>query len=73
VELWLECEHGRVNLAQVGPSFVIAAQPTDIPECEADVVVCIDGRQHVRRVHLAGGMKASVSKATALAVDSLPF
>ena len=79
VRLWLECEidGGHViRLAQVASDFVIAVEPEDIPECDASVVVSVDGKEHRRPVRFLGmsaeNPEAAVSPRGELS-ESLPF
>ena len=73
VDLWLECDHGRVELSQVGATFVIAQTPSALPQCHADIVMSIDGRIQKRRVELVSGMSEDEAETMVLASDSLPF
>lgn len=73
VELWLEWEHGRVDLAQVGPTFIMASRPTSVPACKAVVVVSVDGEKVHHPVQLVRGMTESDVKTMILADDGLPF
>ncbi len=75
VDLWLECEHGVVPLAQAGAEFVIAVEPVHIPACEAYVIVSVDGQQHRNRVRLIHGLSADNPRAKTVACDNdgLPF
>lgn len=54
VRLWLECEHGKISLSHVGSEFIIASEPQNVPECDATVVVSIDGEEHRRPVRMCG-------------------
>lgn len=72
VDLWLDCEFGRVPLSQTASTFVIAASPRDIPPCRATVVISVDGHEHRRSVNLIHGMSASNPHTAALAEEP-PF
>lgn len=76
VDLWLDCEHGRVPLRQVGAEFVIASDPCEIPpRCIASVVISIDGQLHRRKVLLVDGLSADKPMAHMVPCDEdgLPF
>jgi hypothetical protein len=73
VDLWLDCEHGRVPLAQVSDDFVIASNPTTLPVCEAEVVVSVDGHLHSRRVLLVNGMSQDNRRAAVQPLEPAPF
>ncbi|MEX2543879.1 MAG: hypothetical protein WD316_02010 [Phycisphaeraceae bacterium] len=74
VDLWLDCEQGRVPLSHVGSTSVIAASPRDLPACRARVVVSVDGREFVRAVTLIDGMSRAESEARVVADEPpLPF
>jgi hypothetical protein len=73
VDLWLDCEHGRIPLSQVGSTFVIASCPRQLPPCKAQVVVSIDGQVYPRAVRLVNGMRANQRRTLVLADDAIPF
>lgn len=56
VQLHLEVDGRTVDLAQIGPDDVIANDPIDLPPCEADVVMHVDGEERRWRVSLVNGM-----------------
>ncbi len=72
IDLWLECEHGRIPLSHTAPDFVISATPRDLPRCEADVVVSVDGKAHRRRVVLCG-MSVDEPRSAILPLEPAPF
>ena len=51
---------GRVlPIAQLGPDFLVLANPVDHPPAEAEIAMSIDGRESRWLVHLADGISAS--------------
>jgi len=73
VALWLECEHGRVQLRQVGDRYIIAAKPTRLPVCWANLVISVDGRSSAHKVVLVNGMLESDIETVALSAVAAPF
>ncbi|MFI4859542.1 MAG: hypothetical protein ACIAXF_02550 [Phycisphaerales bacterium JB063] len=74
--LWLEDGLGRVNLAQVGADFVIAAEPCRVPaNAVVQVVVSINGNERRLPYLLVDGLAESClrSKTIACEADGLPF
>lgn len=58
VRLWLDTEHGRFPLAQVGPDFVITKSMVDRPEITSgDLEAEIDGDAKGHRVRLPEGIR----------------
>lgn len=45
-----------LDLRQVGPNHVVARVPVDLPPGPAEIVVIVDGREHVSSVFLVEGM-----------------
>jgi hypothetical protein len=73
--LWMDCGHlGNITLAQAGSTFVIPVEAIDLPPCDAQIVVIVDGRVHRRKVKLAYGLSKHRREAMILACDDLcPF
>lgn len=60
VRLHLVANGHVVPLSHVSQDFLILDAAADMPPCDAEVVVTVDGREHRRRVHLEDGLsKAS--------------
>lgn len=59
VRLYLETSKGTFSLAQIGPNDVIFAKPVDLPPCDAEVVMSIDGTVTRWPVRLANGVTSS--------------
>jgi hypothetical protein len=49
-----------IRLAQVAPEFVVLAEPIDLPQCDAEVHVIVDGSVHRRQVRFVDGIKPSM-------------
>jgi hypothetical protein len=62
VRLRLEGAGQVIRLAQVAPDWVIPAEPMNLPACDVDVVVWVDGEEDVRHMHLPHGRSASGEK-----------
>ena len=75
VEAWLDCgEYGRVMLSRVTPKSVVAKAVHEIPPCEADLVVTVDGFRISNRVSLPSGFTKGRRVARAVSVsDVAPF
>jgi hypothetical protein len=75
VEMWLECgPYGTVHLARITPKSVVAKERHDIPPCEAELVVAVDGHRVRNRVMLTSGFSRGRLAARVLPVnDSAPF
>jgi len=56
VRLHLEVDGRVVSLAQTGPEHIMVREPIDLPPCDAEVIVNVDGREHRSRVWLVDGM-----------------
>jgi len=54
----LTMEHGDavIRLSQVGPEWIIAKTPVELPPCEATIVVVVDGNERRTAVRLPQGM-----------------
>jgi hypothetical protein len=55
VRLELRAEGRSFDLAAIGPNDIIPREPLDLPTCDADVVMDVDGQQFLWRVHLKNG------------------
>lgn len=77
VSIKLDCgEHGLVELSRVTPTSVYIARPVpaDIPPCQADLVVIVDGQEMRRRVDIAEGLTRACQNVMALPIDQVaPF
>ncbi|MEM6749274.1 MAG: hypothetical protein AAGA57_02855 [Planctomycetota bacterium] len=76
VELWLESEHGRVKLSQVGFDFVIAAEPFELPAASrARVVVSVDGREQRLDYTLVDGLSEGQNRSKTVYAegDTIPI
>ena len=62
VQLHLLWDGGRVELAQIGPSFILADRPQDIPPCDAVILMHVDDSQRRWHVRLPFGMSKSNSR-----------
>lgn len=68
VRLWLKGAGQVISLAQVAPDWVIPAEPMDLPPCDVDVVVWVDGEEDVRRMHLPEGRSPSGEKVRVITI-----
>jgi len=50
----------RFRVAQVGPDFLIAAEPTQLPPSTVELIVEIDGQEKRRLIYLPDGVRPSV-------------
>jgi hypothetical protein len=75
VEMWLDCGHfGTVRLERITPKSVVAKEPCNIPPCEADLVVVVDGHPTRHRVMLTSGFSGGRLAARVQPVtDAVPF
>jgi hypothetical protein len=74
VGMWLDCfAHGKVPLAQVSSSFIIAGEPVDIPPGPAKVVVTVDGTRYERLVQLVKGLSRHARHALVEPREQPPF
>lgn len=71
VDLWLETDHGRVELAQVSSTFLIADEPQILPPCAGVVVTMIDGDEQRSAVELPDGMSPEVQFTPVHVVDRI--
>ena len=56
IRIWLEAGDRVIQLAQLDADWVIPQAPTELPPCEADIVLEVDGRAVRRRVSLPDGI-----------------
>jgi hypothetical protein len=75
VKMWLECrDHGRVDLCRITPRSVVARERRDIPPCDADLVISVDGRIRRTPVNLPTGFtKGRLVAFIAPAADDIPI
>ena len=57
-----------IKLSQVGPHFVLLAEPIELPPGPADVHVNVDGHVHCRKVYLVDGTNPT---STRVRIDSI--
>ncbi len=57
VELWLETEGERIELSQIGPTYVIARTAQMHPPGNMSLHAAIDGQTTLWEVHLPYGLK----------------
>lgn len=70
MEAWLDCgEHGRVMLSRVTPKSVVSKAVHEIPPCDAELVVIVDGYRVSNRVKLPTGFTRGRRVARALSMD----
>ena len=55
VRLFPEANHGTYRLAPIGPDDIIFAEAVDLPPCDGEVVMLVDGRETRWQVSLAEG------------------
>ncbi len=55
VSLHLLVDGRMIPLAQVGPDYAILREPMSLPQCNAEIIVGIDGREHRSAVRLVDG------------------
>ena len=51
-----------VKLSQVGPHFVLLAEPIELPPGPAEVHVNVDGHVHRRKVYLVDGINPTSTR-----------
>jgi len=75
VNMWIDCGvHGCVALTHTASTFVIAADAHELPACDAELILTIDGRRYVRPIRLVNGMTRMSRKAMILSRDAIaPF
>jgi hypothetical protein len=59
VRLHLAISGRVIDLAQVAPEFLIINRPLDLPPCQGEVVVTVDGVESRRRASLMDGISKS--------------
>lgn len=55
VRLELVAEGRSIPLAKIGPETVFATAPVDLPPCDAQVIMSVDGRVEQWNVRLSRG------------------
>ena len=75
VEAWLDCgDYGRVMLSRVTPRSVVSKAVHEIPPCDAELVVMVDGHRVSNRVKLPSGFTKGRRVARAFNLDDVaPF
>jgi len=75
VGIWFEWEHGRIELAQAGSTFIMARKPQNLPaNCPGHIVIRLSGEETRRPVRLPQGMSAGHGEAMVLTEDpTIPF
>lgn len=63
VHLSLITASGTYKLSQISPHFVIVAKPQDLPPCDAEIVMQVDGAEDRWPVRLVEGLNALNRKA----------
>lgn len=54
VGLSLVSESFTVPLAKIGPGYVVLETPAELPLCEADLIMTVDGDERRWRVRISG-------------------
>lgn len=74
VQLWLVSDQHRIPLTHSGDTFVIAANPVEMPPCDAKIIVMVDSVQFERPVRLAHGMSQHIRQTAVHSIDQIaPF
>ena len=74
VRIWLRYGDHLIPLSHCASTFVIAAQPVDLPAGEAQIVLEVDGTRFERPVTLPGGMRIDTLETPVTARDGCaPF
>ncbi|MDB5345977.1 MAG: hypothetical protein JWP89_4354 [Schlesneria sp.] len=60
VALSLHIGDRTIRLSQVAPNFVVLAESIELPQCDAEIHVSVDGNVHRRNVFLIDGIKPSM-------------
>lgn len=55
VQLQLQIGERTLELAQIGPADIVLMQPIQLPPCNGEVVMHVDGEERRWRVHLPLG------------------
>lgn len=55
VSLNLRVNRERLPLSQVGPGYAILRKAIELPPCNAELVVCVDGKTRTSFVRLVDG------------------
>src|SRR5438105_15508959 len=58
VRMLLSINGHTLSIGQLGPDFIILRNPTDVPPCQAEIAVWIDGRERRWNVYLPQGISA---------------
>jgi hypothetical protein len=73
VRLSLRASGHVVPLSQVGPDFCISREPVELLPQKAEIVVQIDGEDHVYPVYLPKGMSAASQKSMIELLSNAPI
>jgi hypothetical protein len=74
VQIWLICGDRRIKLSHASSTFVVAAEAVNLPACDAQIEMTIDGDRYERPVSLPGGLSAERREATVFDRDGVaPF
>jgi hypothetical protein len=74
VRLWLLCNGRKIPLSHSSSTFVIAAEPVNLPAGDAKIVFTVDGTPYERAVTLPEGMSRDVREAMVISRDQhAPF
>lgn len=60
VVLSLHIGDRTIRLSQVAPDFIVLAESIDLPPCDAEIHVSVDGNIHSRNVSLIDGIEPSM-------------
>lgn len=73
--MWLDCgPYGTVQLARITPKSVVAKERRNIPACEAELVVTVDGQFIRHKVMLTNGFSRGRNVARIQPMnDAAPF
>jgi hypothetical protein len=59
VHLSLVTEYGTIRLSQIGPHFVVVSKAQDLPPCDAEIIMRVNGQENRWKVRLVEGISAS--------------
>ena len=57
ITIRLELEDRNIECSQTGPDFVLLRTPTELPACDADLVLTINGNEMRSQVSLPEGAR----------------
>jgi hypothetical protein len=74
VDMWLDCySRGKVRLAHVASSFVIADAGAEVPAGPANIILTVDGRKYERRVRLLDNLSPTNLHSLVEPYDEIPI